>query len=141
LIGCNTRLYVQSLYYMTNSELKQRTKQFALRCIQLSFALPETVLGKYLSSQLTRSTPSCAANYRAACLAQSKNDFASKISIVLEEADESAFWIEIINDERLISIEKLVLIQQEAAELTKIFAASRITVRKNAKKTEKEPNK
>ena len=114
--------------------MKQRTKQFARRCLQLTFALPETILGRHLSSQLLRSSLSCAANYRAACLAQSRKEFASKISIVLEETDESAFWIEIISDEKLIPIEKLISIQQEAYELTKIFAASRITVRKKPKK-------
>lgn len=118
---------------MTSTELKSRTKNYAHRCIKLSMALPKTILGNYIAGQLIRSSLSVAANYRAACLAQSKKEFASKISIVLEEADESLFWIEMVGDEKVLETEKLLPIKQESEELTKIFAASRITVRSKEK--------
>ena len=119
---------------MTNSELKIRTKIFAHRCVKLCLVLPNNTLGNNISGQLIRSSLSVAANYRAACLAQSKKEFASKISIVLEEADECFFWLEFVEDENLITPEKLSPLKRESEELTKIFAASRITVRKNNKK-------
>ena len=119
---------------MTNSELKLRTKDFAHRCVKLCLVLPDNILGKNISNQLIRSSLSVASNYRAACLAQSKKEFASKISIVLEEADECFFWLEFVEDENLITSEKLSPLKQESEELTKIFAASRITIRNNNKK-------
>lgn len=119
---------------MTNSELKLRTKNFAHRCVKLSLALPKTTLGNYLSGQLIRSSLSVAANYRAVCVAQSRKEFASKISIVLEEADECEFWISFIHDESLIDKIKLEPIKKESDELIRIFAASRITARKSMNK-------
>ena len=92
---------------MTEDELKERTKKFALRIIKLVDALPKTTAGRAIGGQLVRSGTSVPANYRAACLAQSKREFTSKISIVLEEADECFFWIEFILDENLIDSEKL----------------------------------
>ncbi len=112
---------------MNSIELKERAKKFAHRCIRLSFSLPKNVLGNHLAKQLIRSSTSVAANYRASCLAQSKSAFASKISIVLEEADESYFWIEFIMDEKLIPKERVVKLLKEGDELTRIFAASRKT--------------
>jgi four helix bundle protein len=118
---------------MTSEELKLRTKKFARRCVKLSEHLPKNFLGNYLAGQLIRSSLSVAANYRAVCIAQSKSGFAAKISIVLEETDECEFWISFIEDENLIESKKLADIKQESQELTKIFAASRITSRKNQK--------
>jgi len=112
---------------MNAIELKRRTNEFAHRCIKLAISLPKNVLGNHLGKQLIRSSTSVAANYRAACLAQSKNAFASKISIVLEEADESNFWIEFILDEKLVPKERVVKLVSEGDELTRIFAASRKT--------------
>ena len=77
---------------MDKEELKKRTKKFAHRCVKLSLPLPKTILGQHISKQLIRCSTSVAANYRAVFLAQSKASFISKISIVLEETDESAFW-------------------------------------------------
>lgn len=76
---------------MKGSDLKQRTKDFAHRCVKLSLALPENYLSNHIRRQLIRCSTSVASNYRAACIAQSKSDFAAKLSIVIEEADESAF--------------------------------------------------
>ena len=83
---------------MDEKELKKRTKDFAHRCVKLALALPRTQLGKHIANQLIRCSTSVAANYRAACLAQSKASFTAKLSIALEEADESAFWLEFIID-------------------------------------------
>ena len=81
---------------MTEQELKDRTKLFAHRCVKLALNLPETTLGKHINGQLIRCSTSVAANYRATCVAQSQASFVSKISIVVEECDESEFWLEFI---------------------------------------------
>lgn len=105
--------------------LKKRTKQFCIECIQLSEELPNTFLGNHIRGQLIRCSSSVAANYRAANLAQSTPSFISKTSIVIEEADESQFWLELINDFELIQSEKRNKLEKEAAELTAIFVSSR----------------
>ncbi|MEK6615612.1 MAG: four helix bundle protein [Bacteroidota bacterium] len=116
---------------MTKEELKKRTKDFAHRCVKLALALPNTILGNHLRGQLIRCSTSTAANYRAVCLAQSKASFASKISIVIEEVDESNFWLEFITDESLLPKEKILPLFKESSELTSIFVASRKTVQTN----------
>lgn len=115
---------------MNSDELKKRTKLFAHNCIKLAVTLPNTYLGNHIKGQLIRASTSVAANYRATCLAQSKPSFSAKISIVLEEADESLFWLEFISDEKLINPrdEFLVKLIKEASELVSIFVASRKTV-------------
>lgn len=116
---------------MNSIELRKRTKQFAHRCVNLAASLPATKLGNHIASQLIRSSTSVAANYRAACIAQSKAAFAAKLSIVFEEADESVFWIEFALDEKLVTAAKATDLLQEATELSKIFGASRITVNRS----------
>jgi four helix bundle protein len=106
-------------------DLKIRTKAFAHRCVKLSLALPKNVLGYHLAKQLIRSSTSVAANYRAAFVAQSRKSFNAKISIVLEECDESYFWIEFIADEKLVKKNLIEALLKEADELTRIFAATR----------------
>lgn len=100
---------------------------FAHRCVKLASALPRSELGRMIAGQLMRSATSVASNYRAACLAQSKAAFVAKISVVLEEADESAFWMEFIIEEKLLSAQRVASLYDEAQELTRIFAASRKT--------------
>jgi len=112
---------------MKSEELIKRTKEFAHRCVKLATALPETPLGKHIRRQLIRCSTSVAANYRATCLSQSKASFIAKLSIVLEETDESAFWLEFILDENLLKENLVKLLLQEAEELTAIFASSRKT--------------
>ena len=112
---------------MKSEELIKRTKAFAHRCVKLAMALPETPLGKHIRRQLIRCSTSVAANYRATCLSQSKDSFIAKISIVLEEADEAAFWLEFIIDEKLLKATLVKPLLMEAEELTKIFASSRKT--------------
>ena len=116
---------------MDSRELKKGTKTFALRCIKLSNALPGTYLGNHIARQLLRSSTSVAANYRAACLGQSKAAFISKLSIVVEEVDETLFWLEIVIEEKLLPINKVEPLMQEADELTAIFISTRKTARKN----------
>ena len=113
---------------MDRRELIKRTKDFAHRCVKLAMALPETVLGRHVRGQVIRCSTSVAANYRATCLSQSKPSFTAKLSIVLEEADETAFWLEFIIDEKLLKKNLVEPLLREAEELTKIFAASRKTV-------------
>jgi len=116
---------------MNDVELKLRTKKFAHRCVKLAIALPSTYFGNHIKGQLMRAATSVAANYRATCLAQSKAAFIAKISIVLEEADESAFWLEFIIDEELLKEELVKPLHTEANKLTAIFTKSRITAQKN----------
>ena len=114
---------------MNKDELKKRTKDFAHRCVKLAIALPKTPLGKHITGQMIRSSTSVAANYRACCLAQSKASFVAKISIVLEEVDESSFWLEFIADEQIMKEKMITPLLSEALELTSIFFASRKTAR------------
>jgi four helix bundle protein len=116
---------------MDKEQLKERTKQFVHRCVKLSLALPRSCLGDHIRGQLIRCSTSAAANYRAACIAQSKASFVSKLGIVIEEADESCFWMEFIIDEQLLNRHKVNLLLQEAKELTAIFMSSRKTARRN----------
>ena len=112
---------------MKSEELIKRTKEFAHRCVKLAAALPETTLGLHIRGQLIKCSTSVAANYRATCLSQSKASFIAKISIVLEESDEAAFWLEFIIDEKLLEKNLVEPLLQEAEELTAIFASSRKT--------------
>ena len=118
---------------MKSEELIKRTKEFAHRCVKLAAALPETTLGLHIRGQLIKCSTSVAANYRATCLSQSKASFIAKISIVLEETDETAFWLEFIIDEKLLKKNLVEPLLQEAQELTAIFASSRKTASKKDK--------
>ena len=114
------------------NDLKNRTKKFAMDCILLTQKFPNTYLGRHIKGQLIRSSTSVAANYRAAKHGQTKAVFTSKISIVIEEADESEFWLEIIEEKDLISKDPEVnRLKKEAHELTSIFIKSRMTAQKN----------
>jgi four helix bundle protein len=114
-------------FAISEKELKQRTKQFALRVIKLIGALPKTAEGRAIAGQLVRSGTSVGANYRAACRGRSKAEFISKLGTVEEEADESAYWMELIIDGGLLPRERVEPLRQEASELTAIVAASRIS--------------
>jgi len=110
---------------MKAEDLKRRTKQFALRVLKLVAALPRTLAGKTIGGQLVRSGTSVGANYRAACRARSKLEFIAKIGIVEEEADESAFWMELIIESELLKLQQVQPLLDEANELAKIMASSR----------------
>ena len=87
---------------MDADELKQRTKQFALRVLKLVEALPNNLQGRAVGGQLVRAGTSVGSNYRAACRGRSRAEFAAKLGIVEEEADESAFWLELIIEGSLL---------------------------------------
>jgi len=110
--------------------LKERTKQFALRVIRVIRSLPAGSEGRIIGNQLLRSGMSVAANYRAVCRARSRPEFLSKLSIVIEEADESAFWLEMLVDAGLVAERKLRDLKDEANQLVAIFNASRATAKK-----------
>jgi four helix bundle protein len=124
-----------SISTMTERELTQRTKDFALRVLKLIDSLPDSRSGRILAHQLGRSGTSVGANYRAACRSRSVAEMISKISVVEEEADESGFWLELIADHRLKSAATLVPLQQEAGELTAIMVASRETLQAGIRKS------
>jgi four helix bundle protein len=115
---------------VTSEQLKERTKAFALRIIRVFQSLPDTKQAQIIGTQLLRSGTSVGANYRAVCRARSRADFIAKLGIVIEEADESAYWIELLISTGLIKQEKLNDLLQEAHELTAIFNAARRTARK-----------
>jgi four helix bundle protein len=115
---------------MNAVELERRLKKFAYRIVPLCASLPGKKIGRIIEDQLLRSAFSASANYRAACKAQSFKAFTAKLSIAFEEIDESLFWLEVIDEFKLIKRSKLVLILKEADELTRILASSRKTSQK-----------
>ena len=116
---------------MSDPDLKKRTKAFALWILKLVDALPKTTAGRALSSQIVRSGTSIGANYRAACRAKSTADFIAKMAIVEEEADETLFWLELLEESELLPAAKLTAIKQEADELIAITVTSIKTARRN----------
>ena len=110
-------------------ELKERTKAFALRVFRMSQALPRTREANVLVQQLLRSSTSMAANYRAAGRARSKAEFVSKLGVVVEEADETVFWLEFLADTGIVRATRLRELLSEANQLLLIFSASRSTAK------------
>jgi four helix bundle protein len=103
--------------------------KFAVRVLKMADAMPKTVSGRTVANQVARSGCSVAANYRGALRAKSRADFISKITTVLEEADETGFWIELSERAELLPPKRLRDIHLEAEELAKIFNATRTTAR------------
>ena len=99
---------------MNPEDLKRRTKQFALRILKLVGALPNTVQGRTIGGQLVRAGTAVGANYRATCRSRSKAEFIARIGVVEEEADESAYWMELIVEAELLKEEKVVSLLTEA---------------------------
>ncbi|MFN8266031.1 MAG: four helix bundle protein [Chitinophagaceae bacterium] len=118
---------------MNSGELQKRLKDFAYRIVPLCDSLPAKKISRVIEHQLLRSSFSAAANYRAACKAQSGKAFTAKLSIAFEEMDESLFWLEVIADLALLNSSKLSLILKEADELTRILASSRKTSQQKLK--------
>jgi four helix bundle protein len=106
-------------------ELKQRTKQFALKAIKLVGLLPRSIESQVIGKQLIRSATSVGANYRAACRGRSKAEFIAKLGIVEEEADETAYWFELIIEGGLLELRNVEPMLREANEIVAIIAASR----------------
>ena len=116
---------------MSKAELLARTKTFGLRILNLVDHLPRTMSGRAIGSQLVRSGTSIEANYRAACRSRSRAEFAAKLGIVAEEADETVYWLEMLRDAKLIPEGKLLDLLKEANELTAIFTAGRRSSSRN----------
>jgi four helix bundle protein len=114
-----------------NNNLKDRTKEFAIRVLKLANALPNSYEGNCVRKQIIRCGTSVAANYRSSCRSRSLNEFISKMSIVEEEADESAFWMEVIIERELISKKLVEPLLGEAYELVAIVVSSKKTAKNN----------
>ncbi len=116
---------------MNKDDLKKRTKEFALRVMTLVDHLPKNAKGRVLGDQLLRSATSVGANYRAACRARSTAEFIAKLGTVLEEADESTFWMELIVEGGLLPAKRVTSLLAEANEFTAIFFTARRTTQQS----------
>lgn len=112
---------------MNEDDLKERTKQFALDILKLCSEIPNTIEGRAVRGQLVRAGTSVGSNYRAACRGRSKPEFVAKLGIVEEEADECAFWLEILIESNMLPERRVERLMKESNELTAIMAASRKT--------------
>lgn len=110
---------------------KKRTKKFAIEIIFLFRRMPKTEEAKIIGKQLIRAATSVASNYRAACRGRSDNEFYSKLSIVVEEADETVFWLEVLMESQVYKVEEDII--KEANEILAIVSASRKTMKDNRK--------
>jgi len=121
-------------YTMTNAEFAEifrgRTKRFVVRITKLYRALPKSTEAEIFGKQLLRSASSVGANYRAACRARSSNEFHSKISIVVEEADESCFWLEMLIDTKIMQSQLIEPLLKEAQEITSVAAKARYNTKR-----------
>ncbi len=123
-------------------DLQIRTKKFALKTIKLYQSLPKSEEARILGKQFLRCATSVAANYRSSLRARSTAEFIAKLGIVVEEVDESAFWMELLIDSEIVSQKQGEELLNESNELLKIFSASRKTAKENLKisKIIKSPN-
>ena len=118
---------------MDEKELKDRTKRFALDIVKLVNKLPRTSVGDTIGRQLVKAGTSVGANYRSACRGRSRSEFAAKIGIVEEEADESAFWLEVIAEAGLLEQTLVHPLLDEADQLVAIMVASRKSLNRKSK--------
>lgn len=118
---------------MDEQELRKRTKKFALDVMCFTESLPRKRMTDVIGKQLLRCGTSVGANYRSACRARSKPDFISKMGIVLEEADEALYWMELLHESKTVSAESVKALAREANELVSIIAASIMTAKRAAK--------
>jgi four helix bundle protein len=114
-------------------DLQGRTKAFALRVLKMFRALPKEEAARILGRQMFRSATSVAANCRATCRTRSRREFVARIGVVVEEADETAFWLEFIRDAEILEGKVLMPLVKEVYELVAIFSASQATARRNMK--------
>jgi len=114
---------------MDEAGLKDRTKQFAFRCMALAESLPHSRSGNTVANQLIRCATSVGANYRAACRGRSPAEFVSKLGVVEEEADESAFWMELVIESGMKPANEIAPLHDEALQLVRITVASIRTLR------------
>jgi len=111
------------------NDLRQRTKDFALRVIRMFGALPKSTEAQVLGKQVLRSGTSVGANYREAFRARSKAEFVAKAGDSLREIEETAYWLELLVEAEIVSAKKLEALRKEADELTAIF----VTILKRSK--------
>ncbi|MCX6142945.1 MAG: four helix bundle protein [Ignavibacteriales bacterium] len=112
--------------------MKSRTRTFAVKVVDLVERLDKSKMGDVAGYQVIRSATSVAANYRAVCRSRSKADFVNKLGIVEEEADETLFWLEMLVECKKVKLPEIKPLINEAEQLTKILAASRITAKRNS---------
>jgi four helix bundle protein len=112
-------------------KLQDRTKRFAVAVIRFYAELPQSEPARVIGRQLLRSSTSVAANYRAACRARSGADFVSKISVVVEETDETLFWLELLVAASIVEAEAMQALRDESDELLRIFSTSLTTAKAN----------
>ena len=118
---------------MNEQEFKDRTKKLALRVIRLVGKLPNNYIAEVIGKPLLRSATSVGANYRAACRGKSTADLIAKLGIVLEEADECLYWMEILIEAELVAAEKLKSLMSETNEIVAMIVASIKTLRTKTK--------
>ena len=123
----------EARFEVNEAELKKRTKIFALRVMKMLGALPENYVARLIGSQLVRSATSVGANYRAACRGRSKAEFIAKSGIVIEEADESSYWMELIIEGELLPTIRIEDLLDECNQITAIMVASRKSSIENRK--------
>ena len=112
-------------------ELQKRTQRFAVDIIHFSSQLPKTDAARVIGRQFLRSGTSVAANYRAACRARSRSEFIAKVGVVVEEADETLFWLDLLVESNLSAADSVDRLRAECGELVKIFSSSFTTAKKN----------
>ena len=118
---------------MTAEELRKRTRFFAVNLIRFCRTLPRTDESRLIARQLMAAGTSVGANYRAACRRRSDADFINKLGVVIEEADETAYWMEILVDAEIVTAKRVERLLREADEFVRIFVRSRETARQNAR--------
>jgi four helix bundle protein len=111
-------------------QLKRRTKLFALRVLKVFQSLPKLDEARVVGKQLLRSGTSVGANYRAVCRARTRKEFIAKIGVVIEEADETVFWFELLIEGGIVPLRRLDPLLREANELLAIFCASQRTAKR-----------
>jgi four helix bundle protein len=115
-------------------ELQHRTKQFGRRVMKGCDAVPRSRSANVIANQLWRSATAVGANYRSACRARSSADGINQLGLVIEEADESADWLELIIEGELLPAAKATAVLKEADELTASFTASPMTSKRHTAK-------
>ena len=118
-------------------DLAKRSKEFALAILKLSAGLPKTSEARVLGRQIVRSGTSVAANYRAVCRARSRAECIAKLGTVVEEADETVLWLELLLESGISQENGTVALLQEAKELLAIFSASRRTAKSGKYSTDR----
>lgn len=122
---------------MQSADLKKRTKRYAIDVLRFLEKMPKSKSASVIEYQLAKSGTSVGANYRSACRSRTDADFASRITICEEESDECAYWFEVLEESGIVKDEEIKKLWKEADELTAIFAASAITVRKKINQSKK----